>query len=241
MITLIWNSLIYQPLYNALIFFVSILPGHSVGVAIILLTIAVKIAMYPLTAKSIRAQQEMKKLEPLLRALRDKHKDNKQKLAESTMALYKEHKISPFSGCLPMLLQIPIIIALYFIVFSGLKEVDGKILYSFIQTPLSLDMQFLFFDLAGKSFILALLAGVTQYYQIAISLGKQEPAVATSADKKSFQEDFARTMQMQMRYVLPFIVGFFAYTTSAAVALFWIISNIFSIGQELLVKRSLKK
>lgn len=241
MITSIWNSAVYEPLYNLLMLFVGIFPGHSVGLAIILLTIIVKLVLYPLTAKSIRAQQEMRKLEPHLKGLREKHKGDKQKLAQSTMALYQEHGVSPFTGCLPMLIQIPIIIGLYIVFLKGLGAVDGEILYSFVQAPLSLDMHFLLFDLAGKSLVLALLAGATQYYQTDISLGKQAPVSANDSGKPSFQEDFARSMQVQMRYVLPIIIGFVAYTTSAAVALYWVTSNILSIAQELYLKKTGKK
>jgi len=222
-------------------FLVGIFPGHSVGLAIILLTVVVKLALYPLTSKSIRAQRAMKELEPHLKGLREKHKDDKQKLAQHTMALYQEHGVSPFSGCLPMLVQIPVIIGLYYVFLKGLKVIDTDILYSFIHAPLSLDMHFLIFDLAGKSFILAFLAGVTQYFQTDISLGKQIAAPVDNSDKKSFQEDFARSMQVQMRYVLPVMIGFIAYTTSAAVALYWVTSNMLSIGQELLLKKSGKK
>ncbi len=242
MILSLWNSAIYYPLYNGLIWLVDVLPGHSVGLAIIALTILVKLVIYPLTMKSIIAQRAMKELEPELKKIRDKYSDNKQKQAEQTMALYKERGVTPFSGCLPMLVQIPIIIGLYFVFFSGIKEIDPSILYSFVKVPLSLDMQFLMFDLAGKSIILALFAGISQYFQTSISLGKPlPPKTATTTEKPSFQEDFARSMQIQMRYVLPIMVGFIAFTTSAAVALYWVTSNILSIGQELLVKRSATK
>ena len=239
MILSLWNTAIYYPLYNGLIWLIDVLPGHSVGLAIIILTVLVKLVIYPLTMKSIKAQRAMKELEPDLKKIRDKHSDNKQKQAEQTMALYKERGVTPFSGCLPMLIQIPVIIGLYFVFFKGIKNIDVSILYSFIEVPLTLDMHFLIFDLAGKSIILALLAGVSQYFQTSISLGKPlSPKVASSTDKPSFQEDFARSMQIQMRYVLPIMVGFIAFTTSAAVALYWVTSNILSIGQEFLVKRS---
>ena len=242
MILSLWNTAIYYPLYNSLIWLIDVLPGHSVGVAIIILTLLVKLVIYPLTAKSIKSQRAMKELEPELKKIREKYSDNKQKQAEQTMALYKERSVTPFSGCLPMLIQIPIIIGLYFVFFRGIKEIDASILYSFVQVPLSLDMHFLAFDLAGKSIVLALLAGITQYFQTSISLGKTVPQKASSTtDKPSFQEDFARSMQIQMRYVLPIMVGFIAFTTSAAVALYWVTSNIVSIGQEFLVKRNTKK
>lgn len=232
----LWSALIYKPLYNVLIFLVTILPTHSVGVAIIVLTFLVKLLLYPLTGKSIAAQRAMRELEPELKAIREKYKDDRQKQAQKTMELYKERNVSPFSGCLPILIQIPIIIGLYWVFLKGLTSIDTSILYGFVVPPLALDMHFLVFDLSSKSMFLALLAGVTQYAQTYLSLGKPVPH-ASGAGKASFQEDFARSMQMQMRYILPIMIGFISYTTGGAVALYWATSNILSIGQELLMKR----
>ena len=155
------------------------------------------------------------------------------------MELYQEKGVTPFSGCLPLLIQIPIIIGLY-VVFKDLKEINVHYLYSFISNPGALDMHFSGFDLAAKSMILAGTAGFTQFIQTDLSLGRQPPPAPTS-DKRSFQEDFQRSMQIQMRYVLPVMIGFIAFTTSAAVALYWTTSNILSIVQELLIRRSMKK
>ena len=240
MISSIWNSLVYDPLYNLLILLIDHLPGHSVGMAIILVTIIVKIVLFPLTTKSIRAQRAMKELEPELKVLKERHGDDRQKLAQETMALYQKRGVTPFSGCLPLLIQIPVIIGLYWVFSRGLSSIDEKILYSFVDVPASLDMHFLIFDLAGKSVFLALLAGVTQFVQTHIALGKQTPLPPPTPDKKpSFQEDFARSMQVQMRYVLPVIVGGISMTLPAAVALYWAISNILSTGQELITKKGL--
>lgn len=240
MISSLWHTAIYQPLYNLLMLLVDVLPGHSVGAAIIVLTLIVRLVLYPLTAKSIIAQREMKKLEPELKKLREQHKEDKKKLAEHTMALYQEKGVTPFSGCLPMLVQIPIVIGLYWVFSRGLtlEAIDTTILYRFVQAPSFLDMHFLVFDLTQKSIFLALTAGVAQYFQTSISLGKQTPLPAKSGkEQASFQEDFARSMQIQMRYVLPVMISFIAFTTSAAVALYWATSNILSIVQELLLKR----
>jgi YidC/Oxa1 family membrane protein insertase len=238
MISSIWHAVVYQPLYNILIALIDFLPGHSVGFAIIALTILVKIVLYPLTTKSILAQRAMKTLEPELKKLREKYKDDKKKLAEATMALYQEQGVTPFSGCLPMLVQIPIVIGLYWVFSRGLHTIDATILYNFVANPLSLDMHFLVFDLAGKSIFLALVAGVAQFFQTSLSLGAQAPLPPKKAgDAVSFQEDFARSMQIQMRYVLPVMIAVIAYTTSAAVALYWATSNILSIIQELLLKK----
>lgn len=235
----LWNTAVYEPLYNLLILLIGMLPGHSVGVAIILLTILVKIALLPLTAKSIRAQRAMKELEPDIKALKEKHGDDKQKLAAATMELYQKRGVTPFSGCLPLLVQIPIIMGLYFVFYRGLTTIDSSILYSGVIAPDFLDKHFLVFDLAAKSMVLAFLAGVTQFIQTHVAMSKQ-PTIAPKKDneKATFQEDLARSMQVQMRYVLPVIVGVISYTLPSAVALYWATSNILSTAQEFLTKRT---
>ena len=226
----------YRPLHNILILLVGILPGHSVGLAIIVLTIIVRVALFPLTGKSIRAQKAMKELEPEIKKIREKYKDDKQEQAKKTMELYQEKGVTPFSGCLPLFIQIPIIIGLY-MVFKDILIVDETQLYGFVTHPGALDMHFLMFDLAAKSAILAALAGITQYFQADLSLGRQPLSNPVKGSTPSFQEDFARSMQMQMRYVLPVMISFIAFNASAAVALYWTTSNILSITQELLIRR----
>ncbi|MEK7118794.1 MAG: YidC/Oxa1 family membrane protein insertase [Patescibacteria group bacterium] len=234
----LWNSLVYEPLYNILVFLVGVLPGASVGGAIIILTIIVKLALYPLTGKSINAQRAMKELEPELKRIREGYKDDRQKQSKKTMELYQARGVSPFSGCLPIIIQMPIIIGLYWVFWKGLTVVDVGLLYGFVKAPASLDMHFLFFDLAAKSAILAACAAISQYVQTSISLGKQASITqASGGGKATFQEDFAKSMQIQMRYILPVMIGFFAYATSGAVALYWTTSNILSVAQELLMRR----
>jgi YidC/Oxa1 family membrane protein insertase len=240
MISSIWHTLVYQPLYNVLVFLIDVLPWGSVGLAIIFLTLFVKAILYPLAGKSIEAQHAMKELEPELKALREKHGDDKQELAKKTMELYQKRGVTPFSGCLPLLIQIPIIFGLYWVFFKGLPTIDVSVLYPFVKAPDALDMHFIGFDLMGKSLVLAFLAGLSQYFQADLSLKHQpKPAPVVKKDKQtpSFQDDFARTMQIQMRYVLPVMVGLISVTLPAAVALYWTTSNILGIGQELLMHR----
>lgn len=240
MISSVWHVVVYQPLYNTLAFLIGIFPGHSVGLAIITLTVIVRLALFPLTGKSMKAQKVMKELEPELKRIREKHKEDKQLQAKKTMELYQERGVTPFSGCLPLFIQIPIIIGLY-LVFKDLKEINMQHLYSFVLNPGTLDMHFLIFDLAGKSMLLAATAGFAQYIQTDLSLGRQPAPVPDTSGKKSFQEDFQKSMQLQMRYVLPVMISFIAFKTSSAVALYWTTSNILSIVQELLIRRSMKR
>jgi YidC/Oxa1 family membrane protein insertase len=233
----LWNHVVYIPLYNILLALINVLPGHSVGVAIILITLFVKIVLFPLTARSIRAQRAMKAVEPELKALKEKHGEDRQALAQATLELYKKRGVNPFSGCLPILVQIPIIMGLYFVFTKGLGAVNVDQLYGWVTAPVMMDKHFLMFDLATQSFALALFAGVTQYIQTHVAFSKQEISTTPPPSGSSFQEDFARSMQIQMRYVLPAVVGVISYTLPSAVALYWAVSNILSTGQEYITKR----
>ena len=232
----LWTTLFYNPLYNALVFLISVVPWHDVGLAVIILTLIVKLVLFPLSKKSIVSQIKMKKLEPELGKIKENFKD-KQEQAKRTMALYKENKINPFSGFFLILIQLPIIFALYFVFFRGLSF-DENILYSFIKVPDQINFNFVgLIDMHSKSLFLAVLAGLTQFIQTKISMQASKPESA----EKSFKNELMKSMQIQMKYVLPVFIGFVAYQISAAVALYWVTSNIFTIGQELFVVRKIKK
>ncbi len=231
----IFFTFLYQPLYNALVFLISATPGGNVGVAIILLTVGVRTILLPFSHKSVVSQAKMRSIAPHVEKVKEKHKDNKQEQARKIMELYKEHGVNPFSGCLLILIQLPIIFALYFVFFKGLPEIKLEALYSFVVAPVPMSMVFFGILLSGKSVILALIAGITQYYQIKLSI----PPIAApeKGAKPSFKDDFARSFNLQIRYMLPIVVVAISYYISAAVALYWATSNLFSIGHELYVKR----
>lgn len=238
----IWTTIFYQPIYNALIFLINTITFGDVGFAIITLTILVKLILFPLTRKSIRSQLLMKKLEPELKKIKKEY-PNKEEQAKKTFELYKKYGTNPFSGCLVVLLQLPVIFALYYVFYRGLSLGTGP-LYSFIQAPLSLHTNFLgLFEMHDKSIILALLAGVSQFIQAHLSLPvKPKVEIVSSMEKaepSTFQEQLADSMNMNMRYILPIFVTFIAYKISAAVALYWIISNIFTIAQEWYIRRTI--
>ena len=232
----LWNSILYKPFVNVLAFFVSIIPGGNVGVAVILLTLLVKTALIPLSRRSIESQAKMKLLEPELAKIKASGA-SKEEQAKKTFELYKEYKTNPFSGCLLVLIQIPIILALYyvFIKFNG-ASFDSTSLYSFIHINGPISMNFFGIDLAKKSLVLAILAGVSQFFQ-AHYMPKPNP---TTGKAGSFQESFAKSMQMQMKYVFPILITFIAYSISGAIALYWITSNTFTVFQQIYVNKKNK-
>jgi len=241
MISSIWHTVVYNPLYNGIIFLADILPWADLGVIIILFTLIIKFALAPIAFKGIKTQQALKKITPELDKIKKKFKDDKQQQAVATMDLYKEHNIKPFSGILLMFIQIPILLALYFIFLKGgLPEVNTNILYSFVKVPAQIKIIFLgMINLTQKSLLLGILTGLTQFVHTRLTLGKHinEP----KQKNVSIKDDFMRTMKLQMRFVLPVVFGFIAYSLSAGIALYWTTSNIFHIVQELYVTRRAQK
>lgn len=239
----IWHTFFFDPVYNGLIFFIDVVPGGDVGIAIILITLLVKILLLPLSLKAARTQRLMRVLEPKLKEIKEKFKEKREEQARAMMDAYKEAGLNPFASILLVLIQIPIIIALYLSVFRGggipLPNINIDLLYAFVPIPESVDMLFLgFIDMAARSLPLAALAGITQYLHARLAIPKPEPR--KSGAEVSLKDDFARSMQMQMRYVMPIVIFFVAYTISASIALYFTVSNIVSIAQEHVVKREKK-
>lgn len=231
MLSNLWNAILYEPLVNILAVFTSIIPGGDVGLAIILLTILVKVAIYPLSQRALVGQAKMNELAPLINKIKQSGV-SKEEQARQTFELYKTHKANPFSGCLLILIQLPIIFALYYVFLRGLNF-DGEVLYSFVSIPENINMSFLgLIDIHGKSLLLAVLAGFSQYLQAHFM-----PKPAPSNQEGSFQDSFAKSMHVQMKYVFPFLIAFIAYSVSGAIALYWVTSNIFAVFQQIYVNK----
>ncbi len=236
----IWHTFFFDPIYNSLVFFIDVVPGGDVGIAIILTVILVKLVLLPLSLKAIRTQIIMREIEPKLKAIREEFKDKKEVQALKTMELFRSANINPFSSILLLFIQIPVVIALYFAVYSGggikLPEINVALLYSFIPAPQTANMIFLgFLDITARSMPLALIAALTQYIHTHISLPAMEPR--KEGAEPNFKEDFARSMHLQMKFVMPVLIFFVAYTISAAIALYFTISNLTAIAQEYIVRR----
>ncbi len=226
---------VYIPIYSALVFVIDMIPGGDVGIALVIVTIIVRALLFPLAVKTSKAQKVLREIQPKLDEIKKKYTDQRE-MAEKTMALYREHNVSPFSAILIPLIQIPVIIGLY-VVFAngGLPTITPEYLYSFVPVPTIVSMHFLgMIDMASKSLILAIFAGITQYIY-----AQSMPKPIEQAEP-SFASDFAKGMHVQMTYVLPFIIGFVAYSISAAVALYLIVGNVFSFFSELYTRRSVQ-
>ena len=236
----IWHTFFFDPVYNALVFFIDILPGGDVGMAIIATVVVVKLVLLPLSIKAAKTQKILREIEPKLKDIKEKYKDNREEQARAMMAIYQEAGMNPFASILVFFLQIPIVFALYFAVSSGggvaLPDINTELLYSFVAAPVVVTMNFLgVVDILGKSVLLALCAAVTQFFQIKLALPPLPPRDPNAAP--DLKDDFVRNMQLQMRYVMPVLIFFAAYFISAAIALYFFVSNVVGILQELYIKR----
>lgn len=234
-----FHSVIYYPIYNALALAVSVVPGADLGIAIILITILVKLILFPIAIKASETQHATRTLEPKLKELREKHKEDKTELAKATLALYREAGINPFASILILIIQIPIILGLYWVVYEEgrLAAFDPALLYSFVPMPDTPSILFLgFFDLAKGSIVLSLIVAVTQFVQARLLM-----PTAPERTGKDLQDDLAASMHIQMRYVFPIVIGVIAYVATAAVAVYFITSNIFGIMQEVIARARHKR
>jgi YidC/Oxa1 family membrane protein insertase len=240
MISYLFNLLFFNPIYNGLIFLMTVFSWMDLGVAIIVITIIVKLIIFPLKKKSIKLQIIQKKIEPELKKIKEEFKDNKEEQARKIMDLYKEKGLNPLSSILIMFIQIPIIFALYFVFLKGgLPEINTDILYSFIQSPNGVNTFFIgLVNMMDKSLILAILAGISQYIQIQLILPKVD--FKNNGKKRDFKEDLMKSMNLQMKFVMPIIIVVIAYNLPSAIALYWLTSNIFMISQEIFVKRRME-
>jgi len=239
MISDIFHAVAYDPIYNLLVFLVDVIPGGDVGLAVIFATIIVKVILFPLSLSAVRTQMVLKVVQPKIKEVQERLKDKREEMAKELMALYKKHKINPFSSLLLFIIQIPIIIALYLVFLrEAFPEVNVDLLYSFVQIPELINLQFLgFIDVTGRSIALALLAGITQFFQVRFAM----PAPGPRKENASMKDDMIRNLQVQMRFMLPVLITIFAYVISAVVALYFITSNLFAIGQELYMRQTVKK
>ena len=232
----LYHTLFFDPLYNTLILLFNLLPPIvDAGMIVILLTILVRIIIYPLSKKAVLTQVRMSEIAPSLAEIKEKYKDKAEEQARRTLALYREKGVNPFSGILVIIIQIPIIFAMYQI-FLYFPEVKSSLLYSFVSVPDHVNTTFLgLLDITAKSIPLALLAAISTYFQFQISTkGQVKPK------GNSFGDNLTRSMQTQMKYFFPIIVFFISYNISGAIALYWLTTNLFSIGQELFVRKKLK-
>jgi YidC/Oxa1 family membrane protein insertase len=239
MISAAFHAVVYNPIYNALVFFVGALPTHDVGLAVIIVTLVVRVILYPLSRRAVVAQMKMKELAPAIDKLKAELKDKPDEQSRAILALYKEKGVHPFAGFLLLLIQLPVLFGLYFVFArGGLPNIHADLLYSFVHAPSAVNMEFLgFINMGQRSIVLAILAMLAQFLYTRLSMGPRGSATPVEAVEASFSTDMAKSFDLQARYMLPVIVGVIGFTIVAAAPLYWITGNLFMVGQELLAGR----
>ena len=237
MISYLFHTFFYNPIYNALVAIMAIVPGGDVGIAVIILTIIIRLILLPFFLSAARTQRTMKIIEPRIKALKEKHKGDKEKEALETLALYREARVNPFASILTVLIQIPVLLALFWVFhYEPFVTLNMERLYALTPLPQATSLLFLgLISVAGKSMFLSILAGATQFFQAHVALsGTMKPS-----GTPGMQNDFQKIMGLQLKYVFPFLIGTIAYTTSSAIALYFIATNIMGTLQEWYVRRTL--
>jgi YidC/Oxa1 family membrane protein insertase len=237
-----FTTFLIKPLYNVFIYLIGVMPGGDVGFALIVMTLAVRIIFYPAYTSSIRTQMGMAAVQGELDEINEKYKDDPTEKAQRIMALYKERNIRPFSSFIAILAPIPIFIALYYsIAREGLPHIDTNLLYSFVHVPATVNVEFLGFLnlLAAHNIILSVIVAFLQYLVVRLSITRTK-SVATTA--KPLAKDKAQAQAMQqnlMLYALPILYIFIVYSLPAVAGLYFGVTNLISVGQELLIRRQI--
>ncbi len=234
----LFTTVLFQPMLNALMWIYSIIPGHDIGLAIIVLTIVIRFILWPFQQSALKSQRALQTIQPKLKALQEQYKDDKAALNKAMMELYAKEKVSPFSSCLPLLIQLPFLIALYQVLRSGLTSADFNLLYPFVPNPGTINpISFGFLDLAAKSIPLAVLAGLAQFLQTKMLPTNAPPAGAGPGAK---DEDQLAKVNKQMLYIMPAFTVFIGISLPAGLTLYWVITTLMAIFQQWLFLRTHK-
>ncbi len=227
----IFDTLLVHPLLNLLIFFYN-LPFVDLGIAIILLTILVKLLLYPLNLKSIKFQKKFQGVQVKMREIQEKYKGNAEVSSQKILELFKKEKVNPFMGILPILIQFPIMLAIFFLLQDGIDAYTLAHLYDFVYNPGEVNPYFLgLIPLTKPNLILAIFTGMAQFIFSKVNLALTNSG--SKEDKVKKGENFIKLLQKQMIYILPIITFFILLTLPAALAVYWTTNTILSIIQHL--------
>ncbi len=231
----LYTIIFYQPIFNLLIWLYTLL-GNNITLAIIVLTVIIKLLLYPFSLRSIKSQKALQELQPKISALKIKYGDNKEQMAKEMMALYKQEKVNPLSSCLPLLIQLPFLFAVFQVFSQGLSSVDFSLLYSFVTNPGYINPYLIIsnwqLDLKQPLWYLGAIAALAQYWQSKMLLKKRQ---TTTVAVSSTEEKMSQIMNKQMLYFMPILTVVFGLSLPAGLMLYWLINIILTIGQQYLV------
>ena len=218
----LYTEILYRPLFNAVVFLYDILPGHDFGFAIIALTTIIRVLFFPLSIKTVRSQKALSQLNPKIQEIKQRFKNDKSAQSVETMKLYKENNINPLAGCLPLLIQLPILIGLYQAFIAGLKPENLNMLYGFVSNPGVVNkISFGFLDITAKMPLLAIFAGAAQFVQ----------AWATKAQNQGLSPNKEMAaLNSQMLYFFPIMIIVIGWNLPAGLILYWNNYGFFNFG-----------
>ncbi len=250
----IFELLVVQPITNLLIAIYQLLIlfhiPSALGFSIILLTVAIRFLLLPLMSQQLKASQKMQEIAPLLAKLKKQYKNNPQRLQAETMLLYKQHGINPAAGCLPVLIQLPVIWGLYSVLQHVVKQTTlnevNKLVYidalklksmwdtHFFGIPLGQTPSQLINVLGIGILFIPFLTGFTQFLQSKMMFSATPAKKSEQKTKKNTEasSDFAAAFQTQSTYIFPLMIGFFSYTFPVGLSLYWITFTVFGIIQQ---------
>lgn len=228
-----FNIILYKPLFNFLILLYNLIPGGDFGIAIILLTIIIRTLLVPLSISSIKSQKKIQEIQPKIKEIQIKYKNDKEKQAKELLEIYKSEKINPFGSIILLFIQLPILIALYSVFSKGLSASELINLYSFVNNPISINVMFLgVINLSRPNIIFAIIAGICQYFQTKMLLPK--------TNNMGNNPEFAKIMNFQMTYFLPIMTTVILFTLPSALGLYWIVGGLFSTAQQYFIFKNNK-
>ena len=233
----IFSMIVYEPIYNLLIFIYNWLPVQDFGIAIIITTVILKLFLIPLSKKQIESQKKLQEIQPKIKEIQQKYKNDKENQSKELMEFYKKNKTNPFSGCLPLVVQIIFLFAIYRILFNisnaGLMVQDG-VLYSFVAKPEHINQFFLgFIDMAKPNIFFAVLAAAAQFVQTKMLMKTQKKDEKEKKEKPAGEPDFSQIMNKQMLYLGPALTLFIGMKFAAGLSLYWLVSTLFMIFQQM--------
>jgi YidC/Oxa1 family membrane protein insertase len=237
--TQLFQTIFYEPILNLVVFLYSTVSFQDLGIAIVFLTIIIKILLLPLSKQAIKSQKAMQDIQPKISQIKKEYAGKKEEMGQALMKLYKDNKVNPFSSCLPLLIQLPFLWA----VFRVFRDDPGQhldLVYGFLSRfrPETIDQISLgFINLAEPNYILAILAGGAQFWQAKMMLNKKKKL--ESGDSK--EEGIANMMGKQMLYFMPIITIFIGVTLPGGVTLYWFILTLLTALQQLYVMRGENK
>ncbi len=231
----IFFTVLYQPLFNLLVWLYDVIPGQDMGLAIIALTVIIRFVLLPMSGQSLKSQKAMQDLQPKIDEVKARTKDNKEAQAKELMELYKREKVNPLSSCLPMIVQLLVLIALYRVLSAGLNSGSLDALYPFVHNPGHLDAYFFHaVDLATPNIVLAVLAGIVQFFQAKMMITNRPPK-AVQGTPGAKDETMMTAMNRSMLYFMPIITVVIGARLPGGLALYWFISNLFMVIQQTVV------